>query len=88
MECSGVLSSTKSILSGAPQGSILGPLLFLIYVNDFPTCLNCGQALMLADDTTLLFSSRSYDSLFNMASSNLENVQEWLMENKLSRGKD
>ena len=39
---------------------------------------------MFADDTTLLFSSRSYDSLFNMANSNLENVQEWLTANKLS----
>ena len=84
VECGGVLSSTKSILSGVPQGSILGPLLFLIYVNSLPTCLNCGQALMFADDTTLLFSSRSYDSSFNMANSNLENVQEWLIANKLS----
>ena len=83
VECVGVLSSTKSILSGVPQGSILGPLLFLMYVNDLPTSLNGGQALMFADDTTLLFSSRSYDSLFNMANSNLENVQEWLIANKL-----
>ena len=84
MECGGVLSSTKSIVSGVPQGSILEPLLFLIYVNDFPSCLNCGQALMFADDTTVLFSSRSYDSLLNMANSNLDNVQEWLIANKLS----
>ena len=39
---------------------------------------------MFAHDTTLLFSSRSYDSLFNMANSNFENVQEWLIANKLS----
>ena len=61
----------------------MGSLLFLIYVNDLPTCLNCGQALMFADDTTLLFSSRGYDSLFNMANSNVENVQERLIANKL-----
>ena len=39
---------------------------------------------MFADDATLLFSSRSYDFLFNMANSNLENVQEWLIANKFS----
>ena len=56
VKCGGALSSTnKAILSGVLQGSILRPLLFVIYVNNLPTCLNCGQALIFADGTTLLF---------------------------------
>ena len=61
----GVVSSTKTISCGVPQGSILGPLLFLIYVNDMPKCLGYGTARLFADDTNLTFTSCSLPVLQN-----------------------
>ena len=54
--CNNQLSGTLKINCGVPQGSILGPLLFLIYVNDFSSCITKGKTIMFADDTILFFS--------------------------------
>ena len=50
-------SDPHPLLSGVPQGSILGPLLFLIYFNDLPDCLTKAKVIMYADDTVLYFAS-------------------------------
>ena len=47
------------IIHGVPQGSILGPLLFNLYINDLWNCLTFGEAIMFADDTTLVFKSKN-----------------------------
>ena len=80
----GKLSPTTLINLGVPQGSILGPLLFLIYVTDLPKCLTSGQAIMFADDTNLLFNNVSYTKLFKKANEELHQVDSWLTANKLT----
>jgi hypothetical protein len=65
------------VLCGVPQGSILGPLLFIIYVNDFPEILEKLEATIFADDTTLLAYAKDVDSLEETANQELAIVAEW-----------
>ena len=53
----GHLSSSRPIKYGVPQGSIIGPLLFFVYINDLPNCLNNGLPSMYADDTNISFQN-------------------------------
>ena len=80
----GHLSSSTSVTCGVPQGSSLGPLLFLIYINDLPNCLNIAQPRMFADDTSISYASNSLDEIQYDINSELENLNKWLVTNKLS----
>ena len=68
---------------GVQQGSNLGPLLFLIYVNDFQHCLNYGDLIMFADDTSVFFQNKNYHSLYANAQEDLHNIDQWVIANKL-----
>ena len=70
--------------SGVPQGSCLGPLLFLIYVNDLPFALDRTKATMYADDTSISYSSRSVTDLTQVINTDLDSIRLWLEGNKLS----
>ena len=80
----GVQSSLKSISTGVPQGSILGPLLFLLYVNDLPNCLHLTTPGMYADDTQVTASAEIVSELQDILNHDLENLHTWLCANKLS----
>ena len=76
------------IICGAPQGSIHGPLLFLIYVNDLFRASNRIMEVMFADDTNLFISHKNIDTLFAIANVELGNVSTWVKSNKLSLNVD
>ena len=79
----GILSDLILIELGVPQGSNLGPLLFLIYINDLPGASSLITKLF-ADDTCLLFSANSITELQHIANNELAKIENWLISNKLT----
>ena len=76
-------SDFLEITCGVPQGSILGPILFLCYINDMSIALSCKLSLY-ADDSTLIASDTCVENLSRFLSNQLESCSKWLVDNKLS----
>ena len=83
VEVDGVRSSFRDVSCGVPQGSILGPLLFLAYINDMHRSVNCQLALY-ADDSALIFSHKDPSVIADRLSHELSSCKKWLTDNKLS----
>ena len=77
-------SSERFIECGVPQGSILGPLLFIIYMNDLPDCLKHSKVILYADDSTLYITGDDKPLLYNNMKYDLERLVDWFRANKLS----
>lgn len=78
------LSDKNDIVDGIPQGSVLGPLLFILYISDINNSLKNSLAYGFADDTTILISDTSFEDMYLKAYEELHNICDWFLANKLS----
>ena len=83
-EIGNVQSKLDYVKSGVPQGSILGPLLFLLYINDIVVASNICKFTLFADDTSLFFSHENKTEGAKILNIELSNIADWLAANKLS----
>ncbi len=83
-----VKSDSHYINYGVPQGSILGPLLFIIYINDLPLNITHTKPIQFADDTNIFKTSKNITQLFNHVNSDLQILSEWFYSNRLALNVD
>ena len=88
IECNELKSNMNIFNTGVPQGSILGPLLFLFYINDLPKTSNNINMILFADDTTLTISDSSLSDLSDYATVELNSINDWINANKLTLNTD
>ena len=80
----GESSTLRSLSCGVPQGSVLGPLLFLIYINDLPNISPKLKFFLFADDTNIYFESKDLQQMEKIVNQELKNLNLWLNVNRLA----
>ena len=80
----GAASSLASINCGVPQGSVLGPLLFILYINDIINCSGTFKFILFAADTNLFYCNRDLELLEKTVNKELINLSIWFRANKPS----
>ena len=80
----GTNSDTLSLSCGVPQGSILGPLLFLVYINDLANIITSGAPILFADDTNCIYMANNYEDLETNINRELSLISDWFRANKLA----
>ena len=76
-------SSPSNLICGVPQGSILGPLLFLLYINDLPQAI-VSDSLLYADDTCIVFQHKNVTEIEKQLLRDFSSLCDWFVDNKLS----
>ena len=79
-----VSSEAGTINCGVPQGSIWGPLLFLLYINDIPQALSNTHTYLYADDTNIFCQDKDVTEIENVLNKEFANVCDWFIDNRLS----
>ena len=88
VEVNGAPSDVLDVMYGVPQGSVSGPLLFLIFINDLPAVCKKLKFYLFADDTNIYFESDSLDLLEKTMNKELKKVDKWLTTNSLALNVD
>ena len=82
--CIDVFSEAGTLKYGVPQGSVLGPLLFLLYVNDLPQSFSNTGSYLYADDTCIFYQHEDVKKIENVLNKEFSSLCQWFIDNKLS----
>ena len=84
MQFNGIKSGLQNVTCGVPQGSILGPKLFLQYINDICNVSNILDFILYADDTNVFYKHENIDMMCKIVSAELDKLSTWFALNKLA----